>query len=143
MSMQKTPIHLWIVGVVSLLWNAMGALDYTMTKLQNEQYMAALTPEQLEYIYAFPAWAVACWATAVWGALLGSVLLLARNRWAYPVFVVSFVAMVLTTIYNFVLSDGLEVMGGAGPLAFSALIFIVACALVWYSKRMVDQRVLR
>jgi hypothetical protein len=86
---------------------------------------------------------VAFWAIAVWGDLLGSVLLLMRNRWAYPVFAVGFVAMVITTIYNFVLSNGLEVMGGAGPLLFSAVIFIVSAALVWYSKKMVDEGVLR
>jgi hypothetical protein len=143
MSEQRTPTHLWVVGVVSLLWNAMGAMDYYMTQTQNEQYMAAFTPEQLEYFYGFPAWAVACWATAVWGALLGSILLLARTRWAYPVFAVSFAAMLLTTIYNFGLSNGLEAMGGAGPLAFSALIFIVAAALVWYSREMTRRRVLR
>jgi len=27
-----TPWHVWVVGIVALLWNAMGALDYTMTE---------------------------------------------------------------------------------------------------------------
>jgi hypothetical protein len=24
----KAPIHLWVVGLLSLLWNAMGSVDY-------------------------------------------------------------------------------------------------------------------
>ena len=143
MSAQSTPRHLWIDGVVTLLWNAMGALDYVMSQTRNEQYMAAFTPEQLEYFYSFPSWAVATWATAVWGSVLGSILLLARSRFAYPVFVVSFAAMFLTTIYNFVLTNGFEIMGGIGPALFSATIFGVAVALVWYSREMVNKGVLR
>ena len=29
----KTPWHLWVVGVLTLLWNAVGATSYTMTRL--------------------------------------------------------------------------------------------------------------
>ena len=32
----KAPVHLWIVGFISLLWNAMGVFDYLATKLRLE-----------------------------------------------------------------------------------------------------------
>jgi hypothetical protein len=83
------------------------------------------------------------WAIAVWGGVLGSVLLLLRRRLALPVFAVSFVAMVLTTIHNYFLSDGLEMMGGGGQLAFAAVIFLVALALVFYARAMAARGVLR
>ncbi len=78
----KAPLHLWIVGVLAVLWNAIGAFDYSATQLRIEAYMSAFTPEQLEYFYSFPAWAVAAWAFGVWGALLGSIALLLRKAWA-------------------------------------------------------------
>jgi hypothetical protein len=31
---QKTPLHLWIVAVLALLWNAVGAFDYVATQLR-------------------------------------------------------------------------------------------------------------
>jgi len=74
----KTPIHLWIVGILALLWNAMGAFDYLATELQLEAYMEGFTEEQLAYFYGFPSWVVAFWAFAVWGGLLASVGLLLR-----------------------------------------------------------------
>jgi len=132
----RAPVHLWVIGVVSLLWNAMGAFDYLMTQTRNEAYMSAFTPEQLEYFYGFPAWVVAAWAFAVWGAVFGSVLLLLRRGLAAPVFLVSFVAMVITTIQNYVLSNGLEVLGDPFALVFSAVIFVVALLLVLYSRAM-------
>lgn len=137
------PRHLWIVGAVALLWNAMGAFDYLMTETRNEAYMSRFTPEQLDFFYGFPVWVVGAWAIAVWGAVLGSVLLLLRKRLAAPVFAVSLAAMVVTTIHNYVLSDGLAVMGGTGPLLFSILIFLVAVALLCYARAMARRGVLR
>ena len=42
----KTPLGFWIISGLSLLWNAFGAFDYTMTQTKNAEYLAAFTPEQ-------------------------------------------------------------------------------------------------
>lgn len=139
---RKTPRHLWIVGGLALLWNAFGALDYLMTQTRSETYMAQFSAEQLEYFYGFPAWVVATWALAVWGGVLGCVLLLFRTRWAVPVFGLSLVCMLITTVHNYGLSNGLEVAGGVFPIVFSALIFVVAAMLLVYARRMRDLGVL-
>lgn len=139
---RRAPWHLWVVGGLSVLWNGMGAFDYLMTETRNEAYMSQFTPKQLEYFYAFPAWVVALWAIAVWGAVLGSVLLLLRKRLAVAVFLVSFLSMLVTTIYNFGLSNGLEVMGDPFSLIFTAVIFVVALLLYLYARAMRDRGVL-
>ncbi len=128
----KAPVHLWIIGVIALLWNAMGAFDYLATKLQLESYMGQFTEEQLAYFYGFPAWVTAFWAIAVWGALAGSVGLLMRKKWSVWAFAVSTTGMVITAIYNFGMSNGAEIMGGEA-VAFSAVIWIIAFFLLWYS----------
>ena len=130
-----TPKHLWIVGIVTLLWNLVGAYDYLMTQTRNEAYMGKFSQAQLDYFYGFPVWFEFFWALAVWGGLAGSILLLLRRGLALPVFAVSFVAMVMTTIYSFGLSNGMELMG-AGGAAFTAVIFLVALGLVFYARAM-------
>jgi len=137
----SAPRHLWIIGVVTLLWNLMGAFDYLMTQTRNESYMARFEPAQLEYFYSFPVWLEAFWALAVWGGLLGSVLLLMRKGFAAPVLLVSFVTMLVTTVYNFGFSDGLDTMGAEGA-GFTAVIFIVALGLWLYAKAMRTRGVL-
>ena len=139
---EPRPWHLWVVGILGLLWNLVGAFDYLMTQTQNEAYMSQFTPEQLAYFYGFPAWVVATWAVAVWGGVLGALLLLLRKRLAVGVLLVSFLAMVVTSVYNFLLSDGLEIMGGTGPLLFTALVFIVALGLWLYARAMARRGVL-
>ncbi len=136
------PRHLWVVGVLALLWNSIGAFDYLMTETRNEAYMGSFTPEQLAYFYAFPSWVVATWALAVWGGVLGSILLLLRKRWAVPVLAVSLVAMVITTIYNFGLTNGMEIMG-TGAAIFSAVIFAIAVGLWYYARHLARRGVLR
>jgi hypothetical protein len=138
----KTPVHLWIVGILSLLWNAMGAFDYTATHMKLDFYMSQFSPEQLEYFYGFPAWAVACWAIAVWGSLLGSLALLMRKAWAAWLFGIAILAMIGTSVYNFVLSDGLAVMGEGG-LTFSIVIWVIALLLYFYAVAMAKRRVLQ
>jgi hypothetical protein len=132
---QPTPWHLWLVGILGLLWNAMGAFDYLMTETHNESYMSRFTPEQLEFFYGFPMWVVAFWAVAVWGGLLGAILLLLRKRLAAPVLLVSFLAMIVTAIHNFLIANGLEIMGGMGFL-FTVLIFLFALILWLYARAM-------
>jgi hypothetical protein len=140
---QGTPKHLWIVGVVSGLWNSFGAMDYVMTQTQNESYMAQFTPEQLEFFYGFPVWATASWAIAVWGAVLGSLLLLFKKRFAVQVFLVALVALLITAFRNFVLANGMEAMGGAVPMIFTIVIFAGAIALFLYARAMEKSGVLQ
>ena len=141
-SKSRAPWHLWVIGVLAVLWNFMGAFDYLMTQTRNEGYMSNYTPEQLEYFYGFPTWVVAFWAIAVWGGVLGAVLLVLRKKLAAGVFLLSFLSMVVTTIYNFGLSNGLEHMGDPFSLVFTALIFLFALLLFLYAKAMKNRGVL-
>jgi hypothetical protein len=141
-SKPRTPWHLWVIGVLSLLWNGMGAFDYLMTETQNESYMSRFTPEQLEFFYGFPAWIVALWAIAVWGGVLGSILLLVRSRFAAPTFLVALLAMVVVTIRNYVFAGGMAVSGSAGVLIFTAVIFLLSVFFWLYARAMSDRGVL-
>jgi len=138
----KAPVHLWIVGILAVVWNAIGCFDYYATQSKLESYMSQFTPEQLEYFYGFPAWVDACWAIAVWGSLLGSILLLARKAWAVWLFGLAILGLAATTVYNFVLSDGMAVMG-SGAALFSVVIWVIALFLFFYARAMVRKGVLK
>ena len=138
----KAPVHLWIIGIVSLLWNALGVFDYLATKMRLEFYMSQFTPEQLDYFYAFPAWMVAAWAVAVWGDLLGSVALLLRKAWAVWLFGAGVLGLAVSSVYNFVLTNGLEIMGSEAGM-FTLVIWIIALFLFFYALSMAKRGVLR
>lgn len=133
--MNKRPFHLWFFGILAVLWNLVGAADYTLTQLQQPAYMAQFTPEQLAYFQSFPTWVVAAWATAVWAGLLGAVLLLAGSGLSVGLFALSFAAMLVTAVHNFWLSD-VSMADVTGPEAiwFSLLIMVIGLAEWLYSR---------
>lgn len=103
----RAPWHLWVVGVGSLLWNCIGALDFTMSQLRNEAYLGSVShgmgvtaAEMIAFIDSFPAWMHAFWALGVWGALAGSVLLLMRSRYAVWAFTGSLLGLGVTQLYQ-------------------------------------------
>lgn len=144
MSTLKTPRHLWIVGVLSLVWNLMGALDYLMAKLQVASYIDMWSEGEQAYFMSFPLWANASWAVAVWAAVVGSLLLLMRSEWAVAALAISLTAMLLNVLYGFVLADiRMHQVAGPTALAFSSVIVIFALLLLHYARRMRDAGVLR
>ncbi len=120
-----------------------GALDFVMTQTRNAAYLKSLTPVQLEFFFSFPMWVVIAWGIATWGGVVGSLLLLFRRGLAVPVFLASIIGMILTTFHNFVLANGLKVMGGVGGLIFGAIIFVIGLLLWIYARAMRRRGVLR
>jgi hypothetical protein len=129
----RTPVHLWIVGVVSLLWNAFGCYDYLMTNLKNAAYLAQMTPDQNAYMNSLPSWLTAFWALGVWGGLLGSVLLLMRSRYAVWAFALSFIGAVVGLGYQIAIVQMPASMkqGFMGFIPWFIILF--AAFLLWYA----------
>jgi hypothetical protein len=138
---RKTPVHLWIVGILAVLWNAVGAYDYIATQYKIESYMSQFTPEQLEYFYNFPVWVDAAWAIAIWASVLGSLALLMRKPLAVWLFGVAILGLATSSVYNFVLSDGKAIMGEEA-VTFTIVIWLIAFFLYFYSSAMIKRRVL-
>ena len=139
----KTPVHLWIVGGVSALWNAFGAFNYWATQTRNPAIMAQLTPEQRAFLENAPAWVDASWAFGVWGALAGSLLLLARSRHAVAAFAVSLAGLAVNTFSQLGLPETSPHLDSAGQIALHVLIWVVAIGLLLYSLRMRARGVFR
>jgi hypothetical protein len=140
----KTPLHLWIVGVLSLLWNAGSGYDYLMTRLESTAYLAVLTELQRAFLDAAPMWFNATWAIAVWFAILGSILLLFRSRLARTCFGFSVLGLLASSVYSFGLATPttFEIMGTTA-IWFSAAITVVLILLYLYARLMTRRGVLR
>jgi hypothetical protein len=135
----KAPWHLWLVGITTLLFNAMGAFSYTMTRLGKLADLG-MTPDQIAFMQSYPAWANALWALGVWGAMVGSLLLLARSRWAVAAMMVATVGLIGTTAYNYAL---IEVPESMQAPALDVTIWAVTLFLLFYARRMAAAGVLR
>ncbi len=134
----RTPAHLWIVGALSLLWNAFGAYDYVMTRLRNTDYLANAMPgvdpnDALAWIDGMPLFAQIGWGMGVWLGLLGAVLLLFRSRWAVWSFGLSLVGAVLSLGWQIAMAPPLANATGAFYTVMPYFIILIAAFLAWYA----------
>lgn len=130
-----TPKHLWVVGILSLLWNGFGAYDYTMSHIGGLDYFESmgLDAEAFAWFDALPDWSIAAWAVGVWVSLAGSILLLLRSRHAATAFLASLAGAVISFAYQFTSEKPASLEGGmAAIMPFVILIAIVA---QWYYAR--------
>ena len=135
----KTPWHVWVIGVLMLVWFGMGALDYTMSHLRSAAYIAmipeAVRADMLAYLDGYPIWATSAWATGVWFAVLGALLLLARSRFAVPALILSMIGFLANCTYTFVIGPQLASLTGTGSKLFTLAIFVSLLAAIFYVRR--------
>lgn len=141
-TMAKTPLHLWLVGGTSMLWNGLSCYDYLMTNVRDMDTVARFSADMIDYLDALPGWVIVAWAMVVGFGLLGSLLLLARSLWAAYAFALSLLGLAAMQAYQLVI--GLPA-GMNTPLNWSttAAIWIAALGLLFYALRMRASRVLR
>jgi len=135
-----TPWHLWVVGLVSLLWNSFGCFDFTMTATRNKGYLSSYPAEMLDYWFAMPMWIWALWAVGVFGGFAGSAMLLLRRKLAFPLFSASFLAAAISMLVG-TLDKNAPRMEGAGVM--SVIIVIIAALFVFYTWWLSRRDVLR
>lgn len=130
-----TPKHLWIVGILSLLWNAFGAYDYTMSHVGGLGYFESMGLDAAAFAWfsALPAWSVAAWAIGVWMSVVGSILLLLRSRFAELAFLASFVGAVVSFAYQFTSERPASLESGMATIM--PVVILIAIAAQWYYAR--------
>lgn len=135
---EKTPIWFWIVAVLALLWNLMGLAAFFMQVNMSEATLAAMPEAERALYESTPIWATAGFAIAVIAGTLASVALLLRKKWAYPVFLLSLIGVIVQQTYIFFLS-GMMKDAAVGAMVMPAMILVIAILLLFYSKRMIKQ----
>ena len=119
----------WLLGAITLLWNVMGAINFIVQF--NTEIVAAYRESERVIIADRPVWATAAFALAVFGGALGSLLLLLKKRFAYPVFIVSLLGVIVSMIHA--LSSGIN-FGVDELVGILLMPLAVAAFLIGYAK---------
>lgn len=144
----RAPMHLWIVGILALVWNGFGGFDYFMTRTKGADYIRSMMPtvdadKLMDYIDSFPIWASIGWGLGVWGGVVGSILLLARNKLAVPAFGLSLLGAVSGLGYQLAHPADIQGVNDGANAVMPYIIIAVALALFVYTRRQSSSGVLR
>ncbi|MBV1922925.1 MAG: hypothetical protein KUG68_02735 [Flavobacteriaceae bacterium] len=130
----KPKVAFWIIAIIALIWNAMGVMAYIGQAYMTDDAKALLPEAQRELYENVPAWATAAFAIAVFGGLLGSLALIIKKKWAIPLFLLSLLGVLVQMVYNFFLSNNMDVYGPGGYI-MPIMVIIIAIFLYMYSKK--------
>ena len=125
--------HGW-VAALALVWNLIGLAMFAMQVTMDETRLAALPEADRQIYLATPGWVNVAFGFAVIGGVLGALGLLLRRRWAVAMFAVSLLALLVQFAGAYLSTPAWEAYGAAG-LAMSALLLVIALALLAYARR--------
>jgi len=130
----KPPVWFWIVSVVALLWNLLGAMAYLGQAFITDERKAAMPANKLELMENTPAWATAAFAIAVWGGVLGCIGLLLRKKWARQILLLSLLGILVQMSYAFFMTNTTEVYGTVEGVVMPILFIGIGAFLVLFAK---------
>lgn len=127
------PAWFWIVGVLAVLWEAVGCYFYLMQVQMGPADLAALPKAQGDAFAAMPAWQWSAFAIAVWVGLAGALALLLRSRWATLLLTISLIAAIVQYGYTFLATPILSTMPVGEAIGLPAAVIVIGLLLVWFA----------
>lgn len=132
--MNNAPRWFTVVAVLALLWNLLGCFAIASDLRLTAQDIAALPEAQQALYKARPGWSVVASVVAVFGGALGSLGLLLRRKWAYPLLIASLIGVVLQDVALFGMTQAASV-GGAPVVILQGLVLLIAIGLVVLARK--------
>jgi hypothetical protein len=93
----STPWHLWVVGILTLVWNGAGAVTIVMAQTGSRLDM---DPHEVAYYANQPLWFVLATDLAIFFPIAGAVALLLRRPAGVRLFALSLLTIVVTNAYD-------------------------------------------
>ena len=132
---QKPPFWFWIFAFIGLVWNGLGINQYLHQAFKTD-YLQKMYPDPkvMEMIVNTPSWVMAAFATAVFFGFLGCLLLLFRKKWCIPFLIISFVAIIIQTVYEVFMSGAIDYFGPLGLILPTTIVVFSIVLLAFAGK---------
>ncbi len=135
----KAPWHLYVIGAVAVLWNALGVFGFLATLTRFPPYMAQFADGAREYWASLPSWIFVIWGVAAFTALTGAIMLLRRQVLAVRVLALS----ATTTVITMASSYSRPLPEGGADTVSAVCIIVIALLLLNYAMHQAKGGVLR
>ena len=127
------PAWFWIVAGVLLLWGLIGFAGFVADRLMSPSQLAQMSDYDRRFYSERPAWTIWAYGVATVSGLFGAVLLLARQRLARPVWVVSLIFAILLFGYILSATDIIAAKGFLGAAGFPIVIAAIGAFQIWFA----------
>jgi hypothetical protein len=129
----ELPVWFWAIGVLALLWSAVGIKAFLADINQTPETLAAMSEAHRNLYEARPSWALLAYATAVFGGVLGSVALLIRRKFATVLFMLSLLGLIVQNHYSFGVARVRDLYPTSASI-LPAMVVVIAILLIWFAR---------
>ena len=135
---RKTPWHLWVVAILTLLWNGSGAITILLAQLGR---LPDISADEAAYYAAQPSW-FAISSIATFAPFAAGIALLVRSRLVVLLFALSLALILANSIYE--LAAGVSrALANPGAMVVTIIIVAIAILQLVYANAMNKRGVLR
>ena len=138
-ALTKTPWHLWVVAILTLLWNGSGAFTIMMAQAGR---LPNIDASEAAYYAAQPLWFVLSTDIALLAPVAAAIALLLRSRAASWLFAAGVIAILANNVYDLAAGTSL-VLVDRGWLILTAITVTIAVLQLVYARAMQRRGVLR
>jgi hypothetical protein len=131
MTPTKTPWHHFPIAALALLFYALAAIEYALTKLGVAAWLGLFPAELAELVAGVSPWVSAIWAIGTWGGLAGAWLLWKRNRWSVLLLLAGAASFAFLTVWTSLFTRP-TIFGAVGFIGFYVLAGSAAMAVLIY-----------
>ena len=123
-----------VAAILAIVWNLLGVMAFVGHMMMTPEMIAELPPAEQALYTSVPLWATIAFAFAVFGGALGSLALLMKISLCYPLFIASFVGVVVQMFHSFFISNSYEVYGPGGTI-MPIMVLLIALVLVRFAAK--------
>lgn len=136
----KVPTYFWIIAVLALLWNLMGAFAFITDMMATPAVLAeTYTPEQIKFLDTYPSWTKVFYGIATIGGLIACIGLLMRKRWALGFFCLSLLGVLIQQGHSIFMTNAREYFGDVAGLYMPIAITVIAILLILFTKSSISK----
>jgi hypothetical protein len=136
---RKKPWHLWVVAILTFLWNGSGAFTIVMAQAGR---LTDVDAQEAAYYAGQPTWFVVATDIALLLPLAAAVALLLVSRRAVWLFALSTIALIVNNTYDFAAGASLAI-GDQNWLVLTAVIVAIATLQLAYASALRSRGVLQ
>jgi hypothetical protein len=134
----KPPFHLWVVGLLLVLWNGWGIAIAIAAQTAS---LPSPDPEVASFFAAQPLWLVVLGNIGPVSGIAGSVALLLQSRWAPALFGTQLGVLTLANAYEVAIGTSL-LLSSAESRVVTLVVAVTVCGAIVYARAMARRGVL-
>lgn len=128
------PKWVLVVGIILVLWNAMGSAMFVMDSMKTPADLAALPKDQQLLWAQMPAWGWAGYGLGTIGGLLAAIGIVMKKKWAALLALLSVIGVIANFTPTFFMSKGVDVWQPQF-YGFPLVIFAIALFQLWLARK--------